>query len=104
MKEHLVLECISCEVEGFCPRIILGEGADVFGAEGDPAAFLIFIGAHSGYPGHWDPQKHHLRLRLGDQKIHPSEVRSVFPQLPWLVERLAGSYPTPSIQGIVEFN
>lgn len=101
MREELVLECTTCETGGFCPQVTLGEGANIFEAEGGPAAFLIFIGAHPGYPGHWDPQKHHLRLRLGDQKIHPSEVASVFPQLPWLVERLVGVYPAPSLRGII---
>ena len=99
--EDLVLECTSCETEGFCPQIALGEGANVVESEEGPMAFLIFLGAHPGFPGHWDPQKHYLRLRLGERKLYPSEVARLLGHMPWLVERLVGSYPSPSIQSFV---
>lgn len=101
MREDLVLECTSCEAEGYCPQITIGEGANVFESEGGPTAFLLFLGAHPDYPGHWDPQKHHLSVRLGERKLYPSEVQFLFPHLPWLVERIVGSYPIPTIQGYI---
>lgn len=102
MRDELVLECTSCEAGGYCPQVVFGEGASVLGSEGGPQAFLIFLGVHPEYPGHWDPQKHHLRLRLGGRKLYPTEVKSLFVHIPWLVERIVGSYPTPSIQGCVQ--
>jgi len=90
--EELVLECSSCVTEAGSPRVTFGEDADVFKSDGGPASILLFIGAHRDYPGHWDPEKHHLRVKLGDHVLHPSEVIVVLSHLPWLVERVTGSY------------
>lgn len=104
MRDSLVIECTSCEIGGVCPQVEM-EGADIFKADGGPTAFLIFIGAHLQYPGHWDPQKHHLSVRLGDRKLRPSEIRGVFGHLPWLAERVVGSYrqSQPQFQGVIQF-